>query len=165
MLPPKTTSNPTPLRPSSRRKSLAVHRPPPPSSLLLLLFVVFRSVRLAPPLSPPPIFRPSRTQTRYTSTQLVCPDDRKEEGSDSTDSTVTSTNDSEPAKPSQGDASSVLGENTVISDNSLYSGSEISKDLTPERIVHELDRYIVDQEPAKKALVIALRNRWRKLRL
>jgi ATP-dependent HslUV protease ATP-binding subunit HslU len=37
-------------------------------------------------------------------------------------------------------------------------------DLTPRQIVAELDRYIVGQEPAKKAVAIALRNRWRRQR-
>lgn len=46
-----------------------------------------------------------------------------------------------------------------------YAGPEISADLTPQRIVSELDRHIVGQQPAKKALAIALRNRWRRLRL
>lgn len=54
----------------------------------------------------------------------------------------------------------------VDSDDSLsYAGPEISADLTPQRIVSELDRHIVGQQPAKKALAIALRNRWRRLRL
>ena len=34
-------------------------------------------------------------------------------------------------------------------------------DLTPRQIVAELDRYIVGQGDAKKAVAIALRNRWR----
>ena len=34
--------------------------------------------------------------------------------------------------------------------------------LTPRRIVEELDKYIVGQEAAKKAVAIALRNRWRR---
>ncbi len=37
-------------------------------------------------------------------------------------------------------------------------------DLTPRRIVAELDRYIVGQADAKKAVAIALRNRWRRQR-
>ncbi|MCA0370241.1 MAG: ATP-dependent protease ATPase subunit HslU [Proteobacteria bacterium] len=37
--------------------------------------------------------------------------------------------------------------------------------LTPREIVSELDRYIVGQEEAKKAVAIALRNRWRRLQL
>ena len=36
-------------------------------------------------------------------------------------------------------------------------------DLTPRRIVAELDRYIVGQRAAKRAVAIALRNRWRRL--
>jgi ATP-dependent HslUV protease ATP-binding subunit HslU len=35
-------------------------------------------------------------------------------------------------------------------------------DLTPRQIVAELDRYIVGQAEAKKAIAIALRNRWRR---
>jgi ATP-dependent HslUV protease ATP-binding subunit HslU len=35
-------------------------------------------------------------------------------------------------------------------------------ELTPRQIVHELDRYIVGQEEAKKAVAIALRNRYRR---
>jgi len=37
-------------------------------------------------------------------------------------------------------------------------------DLTPRQIVSELDRYIVGQGDAKKAVAIALRNRWRRQR-
>src|SRR4030081_2244108 len=36
--------------------------------------------------------------------------------------------------------------------------------LTPKQIVEELDRYIVGQADAKKAVAIALRNRWRRQR-
>ena len=38
-------------------------------------------------------------------------------------------------------------------------------DLSPREIVSELDRYIVGQNAAKRAVAIALRNRWRRLRL
>ncbi len=34
--------------------------------------------------------------------------------------------------------------------------------MTPQEIVHELDRHIVGQEDAKRAVAIALRNRWRR---
>ncbi len=36
------------------------------------------------------------------------------------------------------------------------------EELTPQKIVEELDRYIVGQEEAKKAVAIALRNRYRR---
>jgi ATP-dependent HslUV protease ATP-binding subunit HslU len=34
--------------------------------------------------------------------------------------------------------------------------------MTPQEIVHELDKYIVGQSKAKRAVAIALRNRWRR---
>ena len=34
--------------------------------------------------------------------------------------------------------------------------------LSPREIVSELDRYVVGQNKAKKAVAIALRNRWRR---
>ncbi|MFI5272901.1 MAG: HslU--HslV peptidase ATPase subunit, partial [Ktedonobacterales bacterium] len=39
------------------------------------------------------------------------------------------------------------------------------KDLTPQQIVRELDRYIIGQAEAKRAVAIALRNRFRRLAL
>ncbi|NJD18819.1 MAG: ATP-dependent protease ATPase subunit HslU [Gemmatimonadetes bacterium] len=38
-------------------------------------------------------------------------------------------------------------------------------ELTPRQIVAELDKYIVGQDEAKKAVAIVLRNRWRRQRL
>ena len=39
------------------------------------------------------------------------------------------------------------------------------QNLTPRVIKEELDRYIVGQDEAKKAVAIALRNRWRRLNI
>ena len=36
------------------------------------------------------------------------------------------------------------------------------EDRTPREIVEELDKYIIGQEAAKKAMAIALRNRYRR---
>lgn len=38
-------------------------------------------------------------------------------------------------------------------------------DLTPREIVSELDRYIIGQNAAKRAVAVALRNRWRRAQL
>ena len=38
-------------------------------------------------------------------------------------------------------------------------------DLSPKQIVHRLDKYIIGQEEAKKAVAIALRNRYRRAQL
>ncbi len=37
--------------------------------------------------------------------------------------------------------------------------------MTPREIVHELDKHIIGQDQAKRAVAIALRNRWRRLQL
>ncbi len=38
-------------------------------------------------------------------------------------------------------------------------------ELTPRKIVAELDKYIIGQKEAKRAVAIAIRNRWRRLQL
>lgn len=37
--------------------------------------------------------------------------------------------------------------------------------LTPRQIVQELDRHIIGQHDAKRAVAIALRNRWRRMQI
>jgi len=44
----------------------------------------------------------------------------------------------------------------------LDAGSSPAPVMTPREIVSELDRYIVGQKDAKRAVAIALRNRWRR---
>ena len=39
------------------------------------------------------------------------------------------------------------------------------RDLTPRQIVTELDRHIISQDEAKRAVAIAIRNRWRRQQL
>jgi ATP-dependent HslUV protease ATP-binding subunit HslU len=39
---------------------------------------------------------------------------------------------------------------------------EIMSQLTPQEIVHELDKHIIGQDAAKRSVAIALRNRWRR---
>jgi ATP-dependent HslUV protease ATP-binding subunit HslU len=50
-------------------------------------------------------------------------------------------------------------EATVVSTDSSFSPAPV---MTPREIVSELDRYIVGQKDAKRAVAIALRNRWRR---
>jgi ATP-dependent HslUV protease ATP-binding subunit HslU len=38
-------------------------------------------------------------------------------------------------------------------------------DITPQRIVAELDKHIIGQEEAKRAVAVALRNRWRRAQI
>ena len=37
--------------------------------------------------------------------------------------------------------------------------------MTPREIVHELDKHIIGQQNAKRAVAIALRNRWRRMQV
>ncbi len=46
----------------------------------------------------------------------------------------------------------------------IATGSWLDE-LTPRQVVAELDKYIVGQDAAKKAVAIALRNRWRRQRV
>jgi len=39
------------------------------------------------------------------------------------------------------------------------------QNLTPRQIVAELDKYIVGQADAKRAVAVAVRNRWRRQQL
>ncbi len=48
------------------------------------------------------------------------------------------------------------------SENIDEKGEFLQEELTPKQIVEELDKYIVGQNKAKKAVSIAMRNRWRR---
>ena len=58
------------------------------------------------------------------------------------------------------EANKVTNLNLVISDKKNES-SRVSA-LSPREIVSELDRYVIGQTNAKKAVAVALRNRWRR---
>ena len=58
------------------------------------------------------------------------------------------------------EANKVTNLNLVISDKKNES-SRVSA-LSPREIVSELDRYVIGQINAKKAVAVALRNRWRR---
>ena len=51
--------------------------------------------------------------------------------------------------------------NLNIIKNTKKKDSKVSA-LSPREIVSELDRYVIGQEAAKKAVAVALRNRWRR---
>src|SRR5437016_8689037 len=46
-----------------------------------------------------------------------------------------------------------------------FEEKNVSENLTPRQIVQELDRYIVGQDAAKRAVAVAIRNRWRRQQL
>ena len=54
---------------------------------------------------------------------------------------------------------------TELQENTKDSRGEFMASLTPKQIVEELDKFIVGQNNAKRAVAIALRNRWRRQQL
>jgi len=42
---------------------------------------------------------------------------------------------------------------------------DLAASMTPREVVHELDKHIIGQDDAKRAVAIALRNRWRRMQL
>ena len=50
----------------------------------------------------------------------------------------------------------------VPKDKSSKENENIVSSLSPREIVSELDRFVVGQNKAKKAVAVALRNRWRR---
>ncbi len=53
----------------------------------------------------------------------------------------------------------------MTDDGDRFDEGDEFASLTPRQIVAELDRYIIGQDDAKKAVAIALRNRWRRQRV
>ena len=51
--------------------------------------------------------------------------------------------------------------NLKVVKNKSKDSSKVSA-LSPREIVSELDRYVIGQKEAKKAVAVALRNRWRR---
>jgi len=51
--------------------------------------------------------------------------------------------------------------NLNVIKNKTKENSKVSA-LSPREIVSELDRYVIGQKEAKKAVAVALRNRWRR---
>ena len=49
----------------------------------------------------------------------------------------------------------------IVKDDQKEAGLSVNA-LSPREIVSELDRYVIGQEKAKKAVAVALRNRWRR---
>ena len=50
----------------------------------------------------------------------------------------------------------------VKKDKETKKESGLVSSLSPREIVSELDRFVVGQNKAKKAVAVALRNRWRR---
>lgn len=47
----------------------------------------------------------------------------------------------------------------------VFYAEELLRSLTPKRIIQELDKHVIGQDEAKRAVAIALRNRWRRTKV
>jgi ATP-dependent HslUV protease ATP-binding subunit HslU len=54
---------------------------------------------------------------------------------------------------------------TTENKSSKASTENLARHWKPSQVVHELDRHIVGQAEAKRAVAIAMRNRWRRQQL
>ena len=50
----------------------------------------------------------------------------------------------------------------IPKDKKSSENESLVSSLSPREIVSELDRFVVGQNKAKKAVAVALRNRWRR---
>ncbi len=57
------------------------------------------------------------------------------------------------------------GNDDALHPEGVRKGGSMAENLSPRQIVAELDRYIVGQTDAKRAVAVALRNRWRRQQL
>src|SRR5687768_8763810 len=79
-------------------------------------------------------------------------------------SSRTPTSTPRPSSPNRC-ASPPVSASTPTTRSAWKSCETMTASLTPAQIVAELDRYIVGQRKAKRAVAIALRNRWRRQNL
>src|SRR5258707_5777972 len=57
------------------------------------------------------------------------------------------------------------GTEDALHTEGVRKAGTVADNLSPRQIVAELDRYIIGQKDAKRAVAVALRNRWRRQQL
>eukprot|EP01091_Cochliopodium_minus_P013371 TRINITY_DN4295_c0_g1_i1.p1 TRINITY_DN4295_c0_g1~~TRINITY_DN4295_c0_g1_i1.p1 ORF type:complete len:533 (+),score=172.11 TRINITY_DN4295_c0_g1_i1:28-1626(+) len=106
---------------------------------------MFKNINLKNKITPSPIYI-NNTNRLFSNTKITLEDEKHLEQV---------TKEKEETKPS-------FEPNSV---ESVYNTIFKTKNLSPPEIVQELNRYIQGQDEAKKAVAIALRNRWRRKQL
>lgn len=107
------------------------------------------------------------------STSLGDGDDNKNDGEDEATSSpadvdeTTAAGDTSDESPHETTQPSNEGESTAAaaSTNNINEDFLTTMSLRPTEVVNELDRHIVGQASAKRAVAIAMRNRWRRRQL
>ena len=117
-------------------------------------------------------FYPMNIYTRgfATAGQSSNDDDGADEGEDKGDDDAktkdaTTADDEKKEEDTPTENISTTGESKTSSDKSFEAQSELKQNLKPSSIVDSLNRHIVGQHDAKRAVAIAMRNRWRRRQL
>lgn len=113
-----------------------------------------RSIVCAPQKVGPVVCLADQEEAWSTLAAAAATSDTTDKGGDSSNND-NKNNDSSPA------ASRTTDDEITTSNNTL----SLSAAWTPSQVVSELDRHIVGQPEAKRAVAIALRNRWRRQQL
>lgn len=95
---------------------------------------------------------------RFFSSEAAGGDD-----SDGEETTTTTTKGS--SQPPHSTTDTITASTTSPFTSSVAAASELKKNLRPSEIVDSLNRHIVGQHDAKRAVAIAMRNRWRRRQL
>lgn len=102
------------------------------------------------------------TETTKCSQNVAMSDQSSSSSSSSAETSQDGTADSTAPPPS---SSSSASASSSPSSSSPSSSSSTRDNLKPSALVCELDRWIIGQNEAKKAVAVAMRNRWRRHKL
>lgn len=127
------------------------------------------------PTAPPPATPVGRRTPAVVPVVCAAPDVKKDESDDALPPAPPPDGDDVPTVDDDEDRDSVDDEKSPPSAAAADGPTPLGppepdvgipmEELTPARVVSELSRHIVGQDAAKRAMAVALRNRWRRLQL
>lgn len=129
----------------------------------------------APPTPPPPATPAGRRAPAVVPVVSAVPDAKKDESDGAPPPAPPPDSDDDPIVDDDEDGDGADDEKSPPSPSAADGPTPLGppepdvgipmEELTPARVVSELSRHIVGQDAAKRAMAVALRNRWRRLQL